>query len=189
MRLRIASAALLLLCPVAARAQEHQHTPGMQHGAAVQMPTQAGQAAFATIQEIARMLEADPATDWSKVSLERLRLHLIDMDLVTMRSRVASTPTAGGAIFTVRGTGEVVAAIKRMTAAHAQTMTEENGPRVVRTELPDGVRLVITSRTPNDAQAAARIRGLGFIGFMSSNDHHQMHHLLLAKGELSGHGH
>ncbi len=151
--------------------------------------TQGGQAAFATVQEIARLLEADPKTDWSKVNLERLRLHLIDMDLVTMGSQVVSAPVTGGAEFTVRGTPAVAAAIKRMTASHLAMVAQEGGPKVLRTELPDGVRLLVTARDAADANAAAKIRGLGFIGLMTSGDHHQMHHLMMARGDaMMSHG-
>ncbi|MFX5914869.1 hypothetical protein ABTE45_18800, partial [Acinetobacter baumannii] len=54
------------------------------------MPTQPGQSAFAAILEIVALLEADPATDWSKVNIEALRQHLIDMDNVTLRADVKS---------------------------------------------------------------------------------------------------
>ena len=53
------------------------------HGGEGLVPTMPGQEAFGTIQEIVRMLEADPATDWSKVNIGALREHLIDMDEVT----------------------------------------------------------------------------------------------------------
>ena len=49
----------------------------------VSVPTMPGQDAFGAIQEIVRILEADPKTDWSKVNLEALRQHLIDMKDVT----------------------------------------------------------------------------------------------------------
>jgi hypothetical protein len=149
------------------------------------LPTEGGQAAFATIQEIARMLNADPKTNWSTVNLEALRLHLVDMDLVTLSSRVVSTNVPGGAEFTVRGTPNVAAALKRMTGAHLALVEQEGGPKIVRTELPDGVRLLVTARTPTDATAAAKIRGLGFIGLMTSSDHHQMHHLMMARGDAT----
>jgi len=68
---------LLLLCMATASA-----------GAQVTLPTQGGQAAFAAIQEIVRILDADPKTDWSRVNLEGLRRHLQDMDEVTMRAAV-----------------------------------------------------------------------------------------------------
>lgn len=177
---------LVTLGAVPVHGQALAHT----HGAAeTRMPQEGGQGAFAAIAEIVKLLEADPSTDWSKVNLERLRLHLRDMDLVTLRSTVSTTATDGGAVFVVRGTGETVGAIKRMTGAHVSMMAMLDGPRVERTELPDGVRLVVTARDGDKGMSAARIRGLGFIGFMASGDHHQMHHLMMARGEaMADHG-
>ncbi len=194
MRIPVLAAALLSSSLVLAHpltAQEHVHTPGMTHPApAVQRPTQGGQAAFAAIAEIVALLQADATTDWSKVNIERLRLHLVDMDLVTLRSRVVATPVTGGAQFLVRGTGETIAAIKRMTGAHVTMVMKSGGPRVVRTELPDGVRLIVTAADPGDAAAVATLRGLGFIGLMVSGDHHPAHHMALARGEaMADHGH
>jgi hypothetical protein len=59
-------------------------------------PTLPGQDAFEAIQEIVRILEANPKTDWSKVDLEALRQHLIDMNEVTLKSDEAAKPIAGG---------------------------------------------------------------------------------------------
>jgi hypothetical protein len=93
-------------------------------------------------------------------------------------------------VFTVRGTGETIAAIKRMTASHAGMVEMMGGPRIARAELPDGVRLVVTVRSGNAESGAVRIRGLGFIGLLASGDHHTMHHLMLARGEaMADHGH
>ena len=64
---------------------DHAHA----HGGEGLVPTMPGQEAFGTIQEIVRMLEADPATDWSKVNIGALREHLIDMDEVTLRARAS----------------------------------------------------------------------------------------------------
>ena len=194
MRIPAIAVTLLAFSVLAARpltAQQHVHTPGMTHPApAAQLPTQGGQGAFAAIAEIVALLQADATTDWSKVNLERLRLHLVDMDLVTLRSRVAATSVVGGAQFVVRGTGETVAAIKRMTGAHVTMVMNSGGPRVVRTELPDGVRLLVTAVDPGDAAAVATLRGLGFIGLMATGDHHAAHHLALARGDrMADHGH
>ena len=49
-------------------------------------PTMPGQDAFGAIQEIVRILESDPKTKWSKVNLEALRQHLIDMSEVTLKA-------------------------------------------------------------------------------------------------------
>ena len=65
-----------------------------QHTAVASIPTQPGQAASAAIQEIVGILEADPKTDWSKVNIEALRHHLIDMNKVRRGAPVlASHPT------------------------------------------------------------------------------------------------
>jgi hypothetical protein len=190
--LRIGVLAVLLGAPLTLRAQDHsRHVPGMVHPASAPavLPTQGGQSAFAAIMEIARLLEADSTTNWSTVSLERLRRHLIDMDLVTMQSRVSAVNVPNGAAFTVRGAPSVAAAIKRMTASHLAMVEQEGGPRVQRMLLPDGVRLIVTARAANDPAAAARIRALGFIGLMVSGDPHQAHHLMIAKGQGMSHGH
>jgi hypothetical protein len=48
--------------------------------AVVGEPTFPGQDAFGAIAEVVQLLDADPQTDWSRVDLERLRQHLIDMN-------------------------------------------------------------------------------------------------------------
>jgi uncharacterized protein (DUF1786 family) len=69
-------------------AQDQSHADHAQHmmAATSATPTMPGQEVFGTIGEIVRILEADPATDWSKVNINPLREHLIDMDEVTMRA-------------------------------------------------------------------------------------------------------
>ena len=82
-------------------------------------PTMPGQDAFGAIQEIVRILEADPKTDWSKVNVEALRQHLIDMSEVTLKADAVTKPIEGGIEVTVTGTGRTVEAIQRMVPAQA----------------------------------------------------------------------
>ncbi len=192
----VAPAMAIAVPAAAAQAQDHTHKPGMVHRpgmtppSATTVPTEGGQAAFAAIGEVIRMLEADATTDWSRVNLERLRLHLKDMDLVTLRSTVGSAPVAGGAVFTIRGSGDAIGAIQRMTQAHGAMASAKQGPRIVRISLADGVRLTVTARDTSDTLAVTRIRALGFIGLMASGDHHIAHHLMLATGAaITDHGH
>ena len=93
--------ACALLCSRVATAQ---HDMSM-HTASAAVPASSGQAAFATISEVVRMLEADSTTDWSKVNVEALRQHLVDMDAVTMRSIVHQRNVDGGIEAEVTGTG------------------------------------------------------------------------------------
>jgi hypothetical protein len=165
--------------------QHHQHmmqmhAPGTGEANA-SMPTMPGQDAFGAIQEIVGILEADPKTDWSKVDLEALRQHLIDMNEVTLKANVMAQPIDNGLEMTVTGEGRTLAAIQRMVPAHAQMLNQMNGWSAKTELLPNGVLLTVTSSDPKQVQ---HIRGLGFIGLLVSGSHHQMHHLAMAKGEM-----
>ena len=172
-----------------ARAQQVPHSHSMSHppGGA---PTLSGQDAFGAIQEIVRILEADPGTDWSKVNLERLRQHLIDMNDVTLRSEVKATPVPGGLTMEVTGTGRTEQAIRRMVVPHAVELNGMPEWSATTEQIPGGLRLTVVAKNPADAKTVARIRGLGFIGLLVQGSHHQPHHLAMARGEaISGHGH
>jgi len=159
------------------QADEHHAQEHHAGGALPPGVTEGGQAAFAAIQQIAALLAADPATDWDRVDLEGLRLHLIDMDNVTLRAAVAVQNVDGGARFTVTAAApDVTASIRRMVLAHAAAMTGADGMRMEAAEIPGGARLEVTG--PD----ARKIRGLGFIGLMTVGMHHQAHHLALARG-------
>jgi hypothetical protein len=152
------------------------HAPGTQGG----VPTLPGQDAFGAIQEVVRTLEADPKTDWSKVDLEALRQHLIDMNDVTLRADVATKAVDGGLEMTVTGSGRTLAAIQRMVPAHAAEINGLNGWSAKTTALDNGVRFTVTATDPKEVN---HVRGLGFIGILVSGSHHQPHHLAMAKGE------
>jgi hypothetical protein len=147
-------------------------------------PTMPGQDAFGAIQEIVRILDADPKTDWSKVNLEALRQHLIDMSEVTLKADAVTNVIDDGIEVTVTGTGRTVEAIQRMVPAQAHHQTHLNGWSAKTEPLPDGVLLTVTSGDPLQLQ---HIRGLGFIGVMASGSHHQAHHLAMAKSQFLHH--
>ena len=194
MRRTTVLALLTAALPAALSAQGHEHVAGMVHptadstatGAA---PASGGQAAFAAIGEIVRILDADPATDWTRVNVEALRQHLIDMDEVTLRSAVRTVPVAGGARFEVRGASPAtIAAIQRMAAGHGATLQADPRYRVTVARMPAGADMTVLAASDGDARAAARIRGLGFAGLLTVGAHHASHHLALARGE-SPHAH
>jgi hypothetical protein len=164
---------------------QHGHPMmGMAGGqAAAGGPTLPGQDAFGAIQEIVRMLEADPKTDWSKVNPEALRQHLIDMSDVTLKADAAAKPIDAGIEVAVTGIGRTLEAIMRMVPAHAHEIeqTHLNGWSAKTEPLPNGVLLTVTASNPQEVR---HIRGLGFIGIMVSGHHHQPHHLAMARGEM-----
>ena len=153
---------------------------GQMHGQQSGTPTMPGQDAFGAIQEIVQALQSDPKTDWSKVNIEALRQHLIDMNEVTLHA--AATPRAfdNGIEFTVTGEGRTLESIRRMVPAHVKEL-HEIGWNAKTDELPNGVKLTVMS---SDAQPLTKLKALGFIGIMVQGGHHQPHHMMMAKGQL-----
>ena len=160
-------------------AQDRSHMDHAYGGEGL-VPTMPGQEVFGTIQEIVRMLEADPATDWSKVNIGALREHLIDMDEVTLRARTSERALDNGVEIAVTGEGRTFAAVRRMVPAHAHELAAL-GWSAKTLDLPNGVNLVVTA---GDSRQVVKIKALGFMGMMVIGGHHQMHHLMMAKGEF-----
>jgi len=152
-------------------------------------PTRTGQEAFATIGEIVRILDANPATDWSKVNIEALRQHLMDMDDVTMRAEVRTESVDDGAAFDVRGTGRVRDAIRRMAMSHGATVTAADGFSRTAAESAEGAQVTIRATNPTDARMVGRFRALGFVGILTLGNHHTAHHLGIASGTMGAHHH
>ncbi len=187
-------AAAILWTPAIAQAQQagHMHSPDMKHGVSgvtkgnsqAIRPKEPGQAAFSAIQEIVSLLDADPNTDWSKVDIEALRRHLVDMDNVTMRARATATPIENGVRYVVAGTGAVRESIRRMVGAHAATMSGVTGMTIVAETHPEGATMIVTVANPADLP---KLKGLGFIGIMALGMHHQEHHLMIAAGRAPHH--
>jgi TusA-related sulfurtransferase len=146
------------------------------------VPTMPGQDAFGTVQEIVQILEIDPKTDWSKVNLEALRQHLIDMNEITLKAEAAPKEIDGGLEITVTGNDRTLVAIQQMIPAWVQTMNGHQGWSTKAAPLPNGEVLTVTATNPKEVQ---HIRGLGFIGLLVSGSHHQPHHLAMAKGEMA----
>ena len=91
------------------------------------VPTSPGQDAFGAIAEIVRILDADPQTDWSRVDLERLRQHLIDMHEVVLRAEVKSSAVPGGLAMDVIGAGRTERAIRAMVVPHTAELDRMPG--------------------------------------------------------------
>lgn len=175
----VAALGALHFAQSSAQSPAHGHA-AMHREAPAAMPTLPGQDAFGAIQEIVQILQADPATDWSKVNLAALREHLVDMNEVTLRAVATESPIDGGVAIAVTGSGRTLDGIRRMIPAHGQELNRLNGWRATTEALPDGVRLTVTSTDP--AQVV-RLRALGFAGLLVSGAHHQPHHLMMARGE------
>lgn len=185
MKIILLAITLVSLMPHAAIAGEETqgHVASMDHGAKIAVVTtltEPGQSAFAAIQEIVKILDAAPETDWPKVNIEALRQHLIDMNNVTLDARVENVAIADGVKFAVSAKGEVRDSIRRMVMAHASAMNGVGGWGYIAEISGAGANLTVIP--PNKA-SILKLRALDFIGIMALGMHHQQHHLMIAKGE------
>jgi hypothetical protein len=186
-------AAAIVAVPIVAQGEQMQ-APIMNHdvhGANLNrdrspaaMPAQAGQGAFAAIQEIVAMLDADPGTDWSRVDIAGLRRHLVDMNNVTLHAEVAATPAENGLQFTVTGAGPVRESVRGMVKAHAETMSGANSMTIVAEDHPEGAVMTVTVDNPADLP---KLKALGFFGIMTLGMLHKEHHLMIAAGHAPHH--
>ena len=190
-----AALALAVALPASLQAQHsapdhaaHAGQTAQSRPAAGALPTLPGQDAYGAIGEIVRLLEADPSTDWTKVNLEGLRQHLIDMNEVTLEAAVSQRPIPGGIEADVTGEGRTAAAIRRMVRSHSTALEGNQDYRASYAEIPGGARLTVTAERSGDEKLVAKIRGLGFIGLMTADSHHMRHHLAMARGTpVAGH--
>ena len=157
---------------------------GMHGGTAMTgAPTMPGQDAFGAIQEVVQILQSDPKTDWSKVNIDALRQHLIDMNEVTLHAVATPRVFDNGIEFTVTGEGRTLEAIKRMVPAHVNEL-HEIGWNAKSDDLPNGVKLTVMA---SEAQPLIKLKALGFMGIMVQGGHHQPHHLMVATGQFPMH--
>ena len=176
------------------------HTPGMNHkmhnaqapattpgmAAATGQPTEGGQSAFATIAEIIVLLKKDPKTDWSKVNINGLREHLVDMSEVTLKANAKMSVKGNAVTFNVTGTGRTLLAIQNMAIPHSMVLSGTTNWKVSAQKTANGA--IMTVVVPNEKELAM-VKGLGFFGVMATGAHHQAHHYLMAKGATNVHAH
>lgn len=142
-------------------------------------PTETGQAAFAAIAEIVTILNNDPDTDWTRVNIDRLRNHLVDMNALTLNANVETIEYDGAIEFVVSGEGATLGAIQAMAPAHSKELTKMPDWSVTAEVTPTGAILRAESDNANELE---KISALGFFGLMATGAHHQPHHLGMATG-------
>ena len=156
-------------------------TTGENTQAMAVLPTEAGNDVFGTIQEIINLLNEDPSTDWKQVNIEALRLHLVDMQDMTINVNVVSQKAIPNGLIAViePTTPRAAGALARVMMAHPAQLEQETG--WVMNIDKRGRRYALTITTEN-AQEVDKIRGLGYIGLMAYGAHHQPHHWSMATG-------
>lgn len=159
--------------PAGGMAHEHGDMAGM----TASPLTSPGNDAFGAIQEVVQTLMADPNTDWSRIDLEPLREHLVDMQNFTVNVDVTQAPIENGFEAKVRPTTPAAAgSLARAFAAHPAFLKQETGWDMRVARQGDTYLVRVTTANPKEV---AKIRGLGYIGIMAMGAHHQRHHWMM----------
>ncbi|HEX3034586.1 MAG TPA: hypothetical protein VHT73_05545 [Thermodesulfobacteriota bacterium] len=159
--------------------KEHGGTKPIDHMSSVkEVPlTEPGNAVFAAIQEAIGQLEADPNTDWSKIDLEALRRHLVDMHNFMVNVEVLEQkPVEKGIHIEVRPVSALAGAtLDRVlsSSAHPAVLKHEAGWDM-RVSKQGNIYIIVV--TTDNSQEVDKIRGLGYGGIMAYGKHHLSHH-------------
>ncbi|HVS64821.1 MAG TPA: hypothetical protein VMT85_15100 [Thermoanaerobaculia bacterium] len=138
-----------------------------------------GQDALGAIQEVVGLLLADPTTDWSGVSIARLRQHLVDLERLTLFAEVEETPIDTGLRVRVFGDQALLEAARRAVLRHAGRMDGFRGWNVAGEDAGDAVVLELTTDQSDEVSV---VRALGFYGFLASGVHRPHELLAVARG-------
>lgn len=142
---------------------------------------QTGSDVFDAMQEVIEHLKSDPDTDWSKVDLEGLRQHLIDMKAFTEEVEVLEqNPIDSGVKILVKPeTDRAAKALQHMLSMHPKMMKVERNWDMKAQQKKDVWEITCTTSNPDEVDL---LRGLGYIGIVVEGAHHQVHHWMMANG-------
>ncbi len=191
-KLNLSIITMIMVIPMASAHMHHanmDHASMMSHGqaAAPAILTESGTDPFATLQEVITALEASPNTDWEKVNIEALRLHLVEMQDMTINVQVKQRRIDNGfqAVVTPT-TSRAVKSLTRVLSGHPAQMKAETGWDM---QVSNNNGVFTLTVTTDNAKDVAKIRGLGYIGVMAYGNHHQPHHWAMASGDNPHNGH
>jgi hypothetical protein len=186
------SIAMTIVMPMASAHMHHanmSHTAMMGHNIAPTQVvlTESGTDPFATLQEVIAALESNTNTSWEKVNIEALRLHLVEMQDMTINVDVKQRNIDNGfQAVVLPTTSRAVKSLTRVLSGHPAQMKAETGWDM-QVQINNSV-FTLTVTTDN-AKDVAKIRGLGYIGVMAYGNHHQPHHWAMASGDNPHAGH
>lgn len=136
---------------------------------------EAGNDIFATIQEVIDQLENDPETDWSKVNIEALRQHLLDMnDMAVNIDVINQKPLVNGLEVTIQATTmRAKQTLLKVFNVHPMHLKRETGWDM---QVVQNKEHFIVTTTSKDLKQVNKIIALSYIGLMAYGNHHQPHH-------------
>ncbi len=144
--------------------------------------TQAGNDIFATIQEVIVKLNSNPDTDWSKVDIEALRQHLLDMNDMAVNVEILNRkPIKNGLQLTIQGTtARAEKTLVHVFKVHPMFLKRETGWDMQTQRYGKQFIVTTTTEKPEEVQ---KIIALSYIGLMAYGRHHQIHHWGMSTGQ------
>lgn len=117
------------------------------------------------------------------VNLEALRQHLLDMKAFTEEVEVISEkPVENGVEIQVQPrTERAVGALKRLLSMHPAMLNKEKGWTMETERQGNQWTIICTTMGKTEVE---KIRALGYIGLLTQGAHHQLHHWMIANGEM-----
>jgi hypothetical protein len=189
MRLIKLSLSIVVMIIAIPMASAHTHHANMNHAAMMGhnkaatpvVLTESGTDPFATLQEVITALEANTGANWEKVNIEALRLHLVEMQDMTINIDVKQQHIDNGfqAVVTPT-TNRAVKSLTRVLSGHPTQMKAETGWDM---QVQNNNGVFTLTVTTDNVKDVAKIRGLGYIGVMAYGNHHQPHHWAIASGD------
>jgi len=108
-------------------------------------------------------------------------------DMTSNVDVISQTPIANGMVALVKPTTKrAEEALKRVFSAHPGVLKSES-EFDMDVSFKEGVYTLTT--TTSNSSDVNKIRGLGYIGLMAYGNHHQPHHLSMARGSNPHGGH
>ena len=143
-------------------------------------PKEPGQSAFGALSEIAVIIEQEKV-DWGLVDMDALWEHLKDMNSLMVNVKVEKEELLNGLLMNVTSNADSVRAIDNMIPAHSTfLMAVRPKWNISFGKIKDGYFIRVLSDEDNEI---AKIKALGFSGFMVQDNHHAAHHLTIASGK------
>ena len=167
----------------AQQSMHHQHHMMQNNSSSL---TESGNDIFSTIQEVIDKLENNPDTDWSKVNIEALRQHLLDMNDMAMNVEVINQKSLeNGLEVTIQSlTPRAEKTLAKVFRVHPIHLKRETSWTM---QVVQNKNQFIITTTTEDRNQVKKIIALNYIGLMAYGNHHQPHHWGISTGQ-SPHG-
>ena len=144
--------------------------------------SEGGTGPFSAIREAIGVLVNDKNTDWAKVNLDGFRIHLIQMEDITLNVSVVMFDIDGGFGVVVTPTTERARlSLDEVLGTYPQQIYKETGWMMEASQVGGSFKIMVRT---NNFDELPLLRGLGYIGVMAWGESHLPHHYGIVSGSV-----